>query len=660
MTVNVTPEVAIAHKNLEELCEKFETSVDEFCASPLQSIRPHEFYEHESVLMATECVEALSEFQSARSYEVTAYENAVADAENELCQQKHRLEENIDRSQKTYENAVTEAENEFHQQKRRFEESAVHRKKIYEDTVAEADEALRELKSELEFNANQRIGDIEADLRQIGVDFTFSQEKVAVTNVSKIPYGLALERFNRVLDQDSNSSFSDRLKNLGCLFLFFIGMCWPIGSCTVQSCKDTFLPLVIVPMIIAIIFSLWKHNKKPKALQILKSAAQAKCDIIWGEMEKLIANASAECDRKVKDAHDRKEREDKQAAEAEAVAIPSAETDKNAKVEETQERKEMEERQSKEMAENVLAAYDKKVEKACLRRDQALTYIEQEHQVFDTRLCQYLDKWQSFVDAWTAKNARVTSILDENWVQKFSENSERIASSCTRVGNLSFWNSIEKSSEVEIEIAHTKTQALSETKVYIRDVLVPVLSKISAKMFSKRTDDTQIPVINPENSAKMSLKEAKEADDAQIPVIKPENSEDFDNYLRDIFNDWCAKGDIEFNLLSAFHSILRIAGYEDPKQTIQSWVMSVKELAANALEMPIAEFGFLDIDLSIELDQLGVEESFFLFYAYSRNEVDQRKNIKYTVATRLALNALVGERQQQQMVEAFNKILESE
>ena len=97
----------------------------------------------------------------------------------------------------------------------------------------------------------------------------------------------------------------------------------------------------------------------------------------------------------------------------------------------------------------------------------------------------------------------------------------------------------------------------------------------------------------------------------QILVIKPENSEDFDSYLRDIFNDWCAKGDIEFNLLSAFGSILRIAGYEDPKQTIQSWIRSVKEQIADALEMSISELDFLDIDLSVELDQIGLEESFF-------------------------------------------------
>ena len=44
MTVKLTQEAKTAHKNLQDLCEKFETSVHEFCASPLQSIRTKNFY----------------------------------------------------------------------------------------------------------------------------------------------------------------------------------------------------------------------------------------------------------------------------------------------------------------------------------------------------------------------------------------------------------------------------------------------------------------------------------------------------------------------------------------------------------------------------------------------------------------------------------------
>ena len=454
MNTKITPEVASAHRNLEELCEKFEASIAKLSASP-QSLRPHEFYQCECVPIAAVCVEALSTLQSAQSYEVTACENAIAEADNTLRQQKRKLEESMAQIKVTYENAVTKSQNELRQQKHRFEEGAVQRERTYKDAVAEADETFNQRKRDLEQNANQKIKDIEYDLRQVRVNFTFSQEKVTVPNPSKIPYNLALERFNRVLDQDSNNSFSERVKNLGNLFLSFLLLFWPIGSCAlwgyrekqnytgmgpIQSCKEAFLPIVIVPMIIAIIFSLWKHNKKPRALQILKSAAQAECDIIWREMEKPIANASTERDRKIKEARSRKETEDKQAAEVEAVAIPSVERDKNTQIKEAQTKKEREEQQATEAEAKTLTARDKKVEEARSRRDSAITYIQQEYQAFDTRLCQYLDKFQAVVGTWTAGNAHVTTILDNNRVQNLNANDERIGSYLTRIGTVNIWN----------------------------------------------------------------------------------------------------------------------------------------------------------------------------------------------------------------------------
>lgn len=65
MAVNVTPEVVSAHKNLEEVCKRLETSVDKFCASPLQSLCTQDFYESECVPIAVECVNALFKFQTA-------------------------------------------------------------------------------------------------------------------------------------------------------------------------------------------------------------------------------------------------------------------------------------------------------------------------------------------------------------------------------------------------------------------------------------------------------------------------------------------------------------------------------------------------------------------------------------------------------------------
>ena len=151
-------------------------------------------------------------------------------------------------------------------------------------------------------------------------------------------------------------------------------------------------------------------------------------------------------------------------------------------------------------------------------------------------------------------------------------------------------------------------------------------------------------------------------DDTQIPVITPWNSEDFDNHLKDLFCYWFAKEVIDFNLHSAFDSILRIAGYKDPKQTIQAWIWELQEQVADTLKKSISELDFSDclvIDLSVELDQLDVEESFFRFYAHSRNEADRLMRIKLIAGTRLALIALVGVEQQKQIFNSLKERLES-
>ena len=514
MAVNVTPEVASAHKNLRNLCEKFETSVDEFCASPLQSIRPHEFYECECVPMAAACADALSKLESACSHEVTRcesaaaeandtfreqkrkleesaaqrkiiYEGALTEANDTLREQKRKLEESAAQRKIIYEGALTEADNTLREQKRKLEESAAQRTKTYESAVAEANETYRQVKSELESDADQTIQHIEHEVWQVDVDFTFSQEKTTVKSNSKIPYSQALERVNHVLEE--HESFFDYVKAVvlpllgGCLFLF-----WPIGGCAlwgyresrqyteefsvlIESFKDTFLLIVIVPMILVIMLSLWRHNRKPRALRALRSAAVAERNIILDNMEKAIANASAERDRKVKDAHARKEEEEKQAAEVEAIVIASAERDKNAKVKDARARKEREERQAAETeamalasrnkkveeahskrerekcqaAETeamALASRDKKVDDARSKRDRAIAYIHKEYQVFDTRLCQCLNKFQSLVDTWIAENFDVTSVLGENRVQNLSQNGDRIGSHLTRVGTVGIWN----------------------------------------------------------------------------------------------------------------------------------------------------------------------------------------------------------------------------
>ena len=140
MDVKLTPEVTAAHKNLRDPCERFENAVDELCASSLQSIPPHEFYESECVPIAVECVDALSTFESARSYEVTAYERTIAKADDILRQQKRELEKNAAQRAKVYESEIAEAGNILRQQKRKLEENAAQSIKTCENAIAEADD----------------------------------------------------------------------------------------------------------------------------------------------------------------------------------------------------------------------------------------------------------------------------------------------------------------------------------------------------------------------------------------------------------------------------------------------------------------------------------------------------------------------------------------
>ncbi len=461
MNINVTPEVASAHRNLEELCEKFETSVDKFYASSPQSIRPHEFYECECVPIAAACADALSEFQSAQAYEATVYESAVAEAENELSQQKRRLEESIAQSKKNYESAVAEAENELSQQKRGFEEGAAQRTRTYENTVAEADKTYHQLKSELESDAHRSIQDIENEVRQVGVDITLSVERTTTKETSKIPYNLALDRVKQANEHTEgvNASSSHTNSALSCTYMIFraIGVIlyWAIRSRHLETYHEGFFlkftqyggeAILLIVIIPAIMHSLWKHNRKPRALRALRSAAIAERGIILDDMEKTIANASAECDRKIKGARARKDAEEKQAAETEAEAIPLAEGDMNAKIKGARSRKEKEDKQAAEAEAEAKAERDKEVEKVRSRRDQAIEYIKHEYRAFDTRLCKCLDKFQLLVENWTTENAYIISTLNENSVQNISENGERIGSYLTRVGTVNIWDRIGKMS----------------------------------------------------------------------------------------------------------------------------------------------------------------------------------------------------------------------
>ena len=453
MTVKLTPEVASAHKNLRDLCERFENSVDELCASSIQSISPHEFYECECVPIAVKCVDALSKFQEAFSYETIVYEVEVAAADDALRQQKCKLEENAAQRAEAYENTVAEADEVLYQQKREFKENAAERIKAYKRAVAEADNALHQEKRGLVKDASRRITDIEHEVRQTGLitlTFTSSREKTTIVrNQANTSYNQALGRANRI----NKSPLSVRRWTkigwfpLGLIYFFIAVFFRDVGSewggaewGGLVFLLEIILFSILVPSIGVIVHNFWKRSSIAKVSQDLKSAALAECDVIWEDMEKAVARASAERDRKMQAAQERQEKRVKRAEEAEAVWISSAEEDKRAKIKAAQKRKEREDKQAVEAEMKTLATRDKKVEEADSKRNQVIAYIQQEYEAFDVRLCRCLDKFQALIGTWKAKNAHVTTILHNNRIQNLNENDERIGSYLTRIGTVNIWN----------------------------------------------------------------------------------------------------------------------------------------------------------------------------------------------------------------------------
>ena len=442
MTIQVTPEVASAHRNLEKLCEKFETCVDEFCALPLQSLRTKNFYESECVPTAVECVEALSKFESARSYEVAAYERTVAQAGDTLRQRKRKLEVNIVQRAKAYEGTVAQVDETLRQQLHKFEEHASQRiEKTYEHTVAEANNTFNQQKRELEGNANQRIQDIEYEVQEVGVDFTFSEEEAARTNSSKIPSTKALARAKRAVTFSQNSKkFKVILAVIGAFIYWAIrvGYLGAYNAWDSEVARALGQGICLGAIILVLVSWAWKRGNR-RALWALRFAALAECNMIREDMEAAMASAIAERDKKFKDAQT-KQREARQAAATEAeVNLSTARRDRDAKVKAAWEKKERKDKQDAEAEMKALATRDKKVEEADLKRNQAIAYIQQEYKAFDTCLCQCLDKFEQFVEAWTTEHTDVTFALRENRVQNSSENDGQITPYLTRVGTVGIW-----------------------------------------------------------------------------------------------------------------------------------------------------------------------------------------------------------------------------
>ena len=457
MKADVTPEVAAAHRKLEEVCKRFETSVDKFRDSPLQSLRTQDFYESECVPTAVECVDALSKFESARSYEITAYEWTVAEADDKLQQQKRDLEKNVEQRTKVYESEIAEADSTLRQQKRKLEENASQSIKTYEGAIAEEKDTLRQQKRKLEENASQSIKTYEGAIAED--DDTLLQQK-------------------RELEEDTTSKirgveseveqFSDVAKYVGLSLSLTETARKSESKISYHKALNAAKNFCTPPIS-------WKYFKKKRiteTLQTLQSAAIEECNSIqkanqnevkkvlaaydekvaalqaWKEKEdiqaaKSAAKALAAHDKKVEDIQAWKEKEDIQAAKSAAKAL--AAHDK--KVEDIQAWKEKEEKQARRSAADALAAYNKETEEARLKKNQAIVDIQQEHQAFDTRLCQCIDRFQLVVDTWVTENPNATSVLNKDRLQDLNRNSEEIGSCLTLVGTVGIWDLSDKTSK---------------------------------------------------------------------------------------------------------------------------------------------------------------------------------------------------------------------
>ena len=346
MDIKLTPEVASAHKNLTDLCEKFEASVDEFCALPLQSLRTQDFYESECVPIAVECSDALSKFQSARSYEVTAYERRVAEADDILSRRKLELEE-----------------------------AAAQRTKVYHAEVAAVKREFSQQRRQLEKDKDTRIEGLDRKSGWIDKDDYLRWAKIGIIP-SIILYWIL----------GGASGFHDSGWDV-----FFVGILFGL----------------FVPFIVAGVGYLLKKSAIVESERRFTVASK----VINDETDNLIASASAARYKKIEGLDAKRDKKNAEAMEADNTAVASA---------------------SAERAQHINTARSEK--------DQAIAYIEQEYQVFDTRLCQCIDKFQAMVDTWTTENANGTSILEKNRVQSLVAKDGENGPHLTRIGSISIWD----------------------------------------------------------------------------------------------------------------------------------------------------------------------------------------------------------------------------
>ncbi|MBU1219432.1 toll/interleukin-1 receptor domain-containing protein [Myxococcota bacterium] len=126
------------------------------------------------------------------------------------------------------------------------------------------------------------------------------------------------------------------------------------------------------------------------------------------------------------------------------------------------------------------------------------------------------------------------------------------------------------------------------------------------------------------------------------------------NYLKELFIMRTLSGSIDSVELSSFYNILAIDGFVKPLDTMVSWIEDAKVKAAESFNMSKSEFTFLEFDLTVKIQSLSLEDSFFILW----KRLKESKNPSNMAKMRLALISLVGEKKQQKLIGLWNKKLE--
>lgn len=124
-------------------------------------------------------------------------------------------------------------------------------------------------------------------------------------------------------------------------------------------------------------------------------------------------------------------------------------------------------------------------------------------------------------------------------------------------------------------------------------------------------------------------------------------------YLKELFMMWVIAGEIESCELAAFKSLLVHDRDANPLDTMTAWVEDSKIKAANAVGLPASQFEFLDLNLTVNLELLSIEDSFQRLW----KAAVERQKPSNMAKVRVALIEFVGEERQQELIGFWNRLI---